>query len=317
MLSMLSNASNIQSCPIQNIPHIIGTYPNMKPRFNMLMQRIPCHCWMQWTNNGYRKSLEPFYFITMLKALGMMSTQQSKPTEATMTAIVKFLNYATMHSDAELEYSESNMILWIDSDASYLSESKAWSTCAGTFFLSDIPHDPSKPPQPQDPEPTPNAPDHVLCIIICENVSSAAEAELGGLFYDGKDAYQIWMCLEEKGTHNHQHLSKLTTLLLRELPMTQSNKNVQRLWYEMLLDSRSCPPGTIPYIFEKRWCESSWLFYWRSSYLTPPRNVTAIASPSQPCLSLFKLLWVSGHCWWWSWRTLCFYFYLSIICTIG
>jgi hypothetical protein len=61
----------------------------------------------------------------MLKALGMMSTQQSKPTEATMTAIVKFLNYATMHSDAELEYSESNMILWIDSDASYLSESKA------------------------------------------------------------------------------------------------------------------------------------------------------------------------------------------------
>jgi hypothetical protein len=109
----------------------------------------------------------------MLKALGMMSTQQSKPTEATMTAIVKFRNYAAMHPDAELEYSASDMILWIDLDASYLSESKARSTCAGTFFLSDNPHDPSKPPQPQDPEPTCNAPVHVLCTIICEIVSSA------------------------------------------------------------------------------------------------------------------------------------------------
>lgn len=62
---------------------------------------------------------------TMLKALGTMLTQQSKPTEATMTAIVKFLNYAVTHPDAELEYSASDMILWIDLDASYLSESKA------------------------------------------------------------------------------------------------------------------------------------------------------------------------------------------------
>jgi hypothetical protein len=73
------------------------------------------------------------------------------------------------------------MILWIDSDASYLSESNAWSTCGGYFFLSDNPHDPSKPPLPQDSKPTPNAPIHVLCSIMCEIVSSAAEAELGAL----------------------------------------------------------------------------------------------------------------------------------------
>jgi hypothetical protein len=36
MSSTLSNASNIWSCHVQNIPHIIGTYPNMEPRFNMM-----------------------------------------------------------------------------------------------------------------------------------------------------------------------------------------------------------------------------------------------------------------------------------------
>jgi hypothetical protein len=60
-----------------------------------------------------------------------------------MNAIVKFLNYAATHPNAELKYTASDMILWIDLDASYLSESKARSTCAGTFFLSDNPANPS------------------------------------------------------------------------------------------------------------------------------------------------------------------------------
>jgi hypothetical protein len=60
----------------------------------------------------------------MLKAIGTLSTQQSQATEATMSAIVKFLNYAATHPNAELEYITSDMALWIDSDASYLSESK-------------------------------------------------------------------------------------------------------------------------------------------------------------------------------------------------
>jgi hypothetical protein len=54
-----------------------------------------------------------------------MLTQQSKLTEATMASIIKFLNYAATHADAELQYNASDMILWIDSDASYLSESNA------------------------------------------------------------------------------------------------------------------------------------------------------------------------------------------------
>jgi hypothetical protein len=63
--------------------------------------------------------------LTMLKALGTMLTQQSNLTEATMCSVIKFLNYATTHPDAELQYMASDMILWIESDASYLSESNA------------------------------------------------------------------------------------------------------------------------------------------------------------------------------------------------
>jgi hypothetical protein len=104
--------------------------------------------------------------VTMLKALSTISTQQLQPTEATKSAIVKILNYAATHPNAELEYIASDMALWIDSDSSYLSESKARSTCAGKFFLSNMPRDPSKPPQLQDPEPTHNAPVHVLSSMM-------------------------------------------------------------------------------------------------------------------------------------------------------
>jgi hypothetical protein len=40
--------------------------------------------------------------VTMFKALGTLSIQQSQLTEATMSAIVKFLNYAATHPDAKL-----------------------------------------------------------------------------------------------------------------------------------------------------------------------------------------------------------------------
>jgi hypothetical protein len=137
--------------------------------------------------------------ITMLKAIGTIATQQANPTEATMKALVKLLNYAATHPDAELRYVASDMCLWNDSDASYLSEAKARSTCAGYHFLSDQPKDPDKPPDPNDPEPMHNAPVHVTCNIMREVVSSASEAELGGLFYTAKDAVPIRTCLEELG----------------------------------------------------------------------------------------------------------------------
>eukprot|EP00804_Cyclotella_cryptica_P014586 CCRYP_020641-RA/>CCRYP_020641-RA protein AED:0.25 eAED:0.25 QI:0/0/0/1/1/1/3/0/614 len=70
---------------------------------------------------------------TMLPALGSLATQQSAPTQNTMSKIHQFLDYAMTHPDAMITYRASNMILAVHSDASYLSETKARSR-AGDIF---------------------------------------------------------------------------------------------------------------------------------------------------------------------------------------
>jgi hypothetical protein len=133
---------------------------------------------------------------TMLAALGTISSQQTTATTKTMTAVIQLLNYAATNPDATIRYHASDMILHVDSDASYLSESKARSRVAGYHFLSSHP----KPnPRPTDPLPPHNAPVYIHCQILREVVSSAAEAELGACFHNGKEATSIRQILIELG----------------------------------------------------------------------------------------------------------------------
>jgi hypothetical protein len=93
------------------------------------------------------------------------------------------------------------MVLAIHSDASYLSEPKARSRAGGHFFLSEDQKDPND-----------NGAVHTVAKIIKAVMSSAAEAELGGLFINAKTAVPICKTLEELGhPHNHQPQSRLTT----------------------------------------------------------------------------------------------------------
>ena len=147
--------------------------------------------------------------VTMLKAIGTtLATQQSNPTEGTMNGITKLLSYAASNPNAELRYYTNAMILWIDSDASYLSEPKFRSTCAGYHFLSNRPHDePNRPLQPHDVEPMlHNAPVYVvMCNIMKEVVSAASEAaELAGLFHNEKKHAPSASASKNLDTHNHQ-----------------------------------------------------------------------------------------------------------------
>ena len=100
----------------------------------------------------------------MLTALGSIATQQAKPTEATKKACHKLLDYAATHPNATVRYHKSDMILCIDSDASYLSESKAKSRAAGYFYCSDN----SMPPK----QPQHNGPILVICPIMKMVVTS-------------------------------------------------------------------------------------------------------------------------------------------------
>ena len=129
---------------------------------------------------------------TMLPALGTLAALQTTATTTTMKAIVKFLDYAATHPDATVRFRKSNMILHIDSDASYLSEPKSRSRYAGYHYLSDRTTDASIAPPSNDAI-------HVPCAIMREVMSSAAEAELGGCFHNAKESCPIRTCLEELG----------------------------------------------------------------------------------------------------------------------
>ena len=58
---------------------------------------------------------------TMLPPLNTLAEQQSNPTKSIESAITQFLDCAATDSSAIIQYKSSNMILHIDSDASYLS----------------------------------------------------------------------------------------------------------------------------------------------------------------------------------------------------
>eukprot|EP00804_Cyclotella_cryptica_P000450 CCRYP_019933-RA/>CCRYP_019933-RA protein AED:0.03 eAED:0.04 QI:0/0/0/1/0.4/0.16/6/0/1642 len=125
---------------------------------------------------------------TMLPALGSLATQQSAPTQNTMSKVHQFLDYAMTHPDAMITYRASTMILAVHSDASYLSETKARSRAGGHFFLSE-----------DDPSPRSNGTILTLAQIIKPVMSSAAEAELGALYINAWETIPQRHLLNELG----------------------------------------------------------------------------------------------------------------------
>ena len=130
---------------------------------------------------------------TLLVGLNDISQEQSKATSNTSKKTAKLLNYLATHPDAQIKYHASGMILHVHSDASYLSVNKARSRAGGVHFLSDLI------PNPQDPDYVPimNGILHVVCKILKNIMASAAEAELGALFINAREAVPIRTTLVE------------------------------------------------------------------------------------------------------------------------
>ena len=107
--------------------------------------------------------------------LKSLAEVQTKPKIETVKQITQFLNYSATHPDSITEYRKSGMIIHIYSDAFYISEPKARSRAGEYIFLGPksntliqyIPPD--------------NGPVHVEYRIIINVMTSATEAELGGL----------------------------------------------------------------------------------------------------------------------------------------
>ena len=117
-----------------------------------------------------------------------------------METVKQLLDYCAMQEEAIITYNASKMILAVHSDAGYCNEKNARSRAGGHFFLSN---DERFPPN--------NGAILTQESIIKAVMSSAAEAELGALFLNAKEAVYLCQILIEMGHPQPQRQSKQTT----------------------------------------------------------------------------------------------------------
>ena len=129
--------------------------------------------------------------MTILLALSAIASDQANPTQATMKRIRQLLDYMATHPKAIIRYYASDMILNVHSDASYLSAGKGRSRAGGYFFLGSMPEDGRSMKL--------NGNIHITCAILKLVAASAAEAELGSLFLNTREAKIIRLILHELG----------------------------------------------------------------------------------------------------------------------
>lgn len=120
-------------------------------------------------------------------------------TKAVEEACKQLLDYVATHPDAAIRYHASDMILALDTDASYLSEHKGRSRAAAYYFLT----------KKNDTE-FHNGAILVLSAIIKHVMSSASESELAALYYGCKGAIPLRVTLEEMG-HRQPGPTPVTT----------------------------------------------------------------------------------------------------------
>ena len=132
----------------------------------------------------YGRAVDP----TILPALSSIASEQAAPTERTMKRIKQLLDYCASQEEAIITYNSSKMILAVHSDAGYANEKKARSRAGGHFFLSN-----------NEPDPPNNGAILTNATIIKNVMSSAAEAEIGALYLNAREAVYLRQILIEMG----------------------------------------------------------------------------------------------------------------------
>ena len=130
---------------------------------------------------------------TMLKKITELGSLQATATEAVARKVADFLQYAATYPVTKVTYHASDMTLHTHSDASYLGESKGRSRIAGFHFLGQQHKLGTRPTTPI------NGGLFIRSSILDVVVSSAAEAELGGLFENMRDATTLRNILADMG----------------------------------------------------------------------------------------------------------------------
>ena len=126
--------------------------------------------------------------LTLLVALSAVASMQAKPAKHTVELVTWLLDYVATNPNAILTYKKSDMILVVHSDTSYLRESEVRSRVGGHFFCSSNMDDPPN-----------NGAVFNVAKILRTVMSRAAEAELGALYVNAKEAVPMRHLLEEMG----------------------------------------------------------------------------------------------------------------------
>ena len=119
-------------------------------------------------------------------ALSNIGTQKSAATECTAAAIHQILDYVATYPNDGIIYRASDMILCAHSHAAYINEFKACSRSGSFIFLSE-----------DDPIPRLNGPVLTIAHIIKFVMSSAADAELTGIFITSNNMIPLRQTLIE------------------------------------------------------------------------------------------------------------------------
>ena len=101
---------------------------------------------------------------------------------------MQVLGYGVWQPNAGITYHTSDMILAVHADAGYLNETDARRRVGAIYFLSE-----------NDEVPRINGAVHSIAKIIKHVMSSAAEAEIGALFYTAQDSIILRNTLIEMG----------------------------------------------------------------------------------------------------------------------
>ena len=130
---------------------------------------------------------------TMLKKITELGSLQATATENVARKVDSFLQYAATYPVTKVTYHASDIILHTHSDASYLGETKGPSRYAGFHFLGKQHRIGTIPDTPI------NGGLLIRSSILDVVVSSAAQAELGGLFENMRDATILRNILADMG----------------------------------------------------------------------------------------------------------------------
>jgi hypothetical protein len=126
---------------------------------------------------------------TLIMPINVSASEQSKSTADTGEKVIKLLNYCNTHPETKIRYHAYDMIIYISSDASYLSEREAKSRAGGLFYMNNSADTAKK---------LTNGAILIISTVLKHVMSSAAEAEIGAVL-NAKEGAVLRTTLEELG----------------------------------------------------------------------------------------------------------------------